>query len=551
MKRFIPLALLTLLLVVALTSITMPVSTPGAASAAVSVAAPALAPAAAPQPAQSAPPSPGVADLQTTLEGIYAQVNPSVVNIRVVESSQGMSPLIPQMPGFPNLPFQQPQGPQIQQGLGSGFVWDADGHIVTNNHVVDGATKISVTFSDGVTVPATVVGTDPASDMAVIQVDKNADKLVPVQLFDSNQLKVGQLVAAIGNPFGLQGTMTVGYVSGLGRTLPVSSNNGQQSQQGMQLGSYTIPNIIQTDASINPGNSGGVLVDDQGRVVGVTTAIERSGTGIGFAVPSAIVQKVVPALISTGHYDHPWIGISGTTLNPDLNSAMSLPAQQRGALVVQVLTNSPAAKAGVQGSSRQVTINGEQVEVGGDVIVAVNGQPVNNFDDVVTYLANNTQVGQAITLTVLRNGQQMTLNVTLEARPAATAQQPSANAATPTPGGAYLGILGQTLTSDLAQAMKLPANQAGVLIQQVQSGSPASAAGLRGSSQMVTISGQQVSIGGDVITAFNNQPVNTVQDLQGLIQNAKPGHQATLTVLRNGQSMTVTVTLAARPTSTP
>jgi S1-C subfamily serine protease len=338
-------------------------------------------------------------------------------------------------------------------------------------------------------------------------------------------------------------------VSGLGRTLPVSSN-GQQGQQGQQLGSYTIPDIIQTDASINPGNSGGVLVDDQGRVVGVTTAIERSGTGIGFAVPSAIMQKVVPALINTGHYEHAWLGISGTTLNPDLSSAMSLPAQQRGALVVEVLPNSPAAKAGVQGSTRQVTINGEQVQVDGDVIVAVGDQPVKNFDDVVTYLANSTQVGQTITLTVLRNGQQITLNVTLEARPSA-AQQPSSNAAAPTPGGTYLGIAGQTITAELAQAMKLPANQTGVLIQQVQTGSPADAAGLRASSQPATINGQQVLVGGDVITAFNSQPVNTVQDLQGFIQNAKPGDQVTLTLLRSGQQMTVTVTLAARPTSTP
>jgi 2-alkenal reductase len=412
MKRYISLAMVTLLVVFALSSFGLPGSVAGSAVA----AAPAPAPSAAPRLDPNAPPPAPVGALETTVEGIYAQVNPSVVNIRVVEQSQSNSPNFPQIPGFPNLPFQQPQGPQIQQGLGSGFVWDTEGHIVTNNHVVDGASKISVTFADGVTVPAKVVGTDPASDLAVIQVDKNADKLVPVQMFDSNQVKVGQLAIAIGNSFGLQGTLTVGYISGLGRTLPA----GSADQQGA---TYTIPGIIQTDAPINPGNSGGVLVDDQGRLIGVTAAIEQSSSGIGFVIPSATVQKVIPALINTGHYEHTWLGVSATTLNPDLNSAMNLPAQQRGALVVDVLPGSPAATAGLMGSTRPVTINGEQVQVGGDVIVAVNGQPVKTFDDVVTYLANNSQVGQTITLTVMRLGQQMTLNVTLEARP--SSNQPS------------------------------------------------------------------------------------------------------------------------------
>jgi len=411
MKRYISLAMLTLLLVLALSSFGMPGNVAGPA-----VAAPAPAPASAPKIDPSAPPPAPVSALETTVEGMYAQVNRSVVNIRVVEQAQSNSPNFPQIPGFPNMPFQQPQGPQIQQGLGSGFVWDTQGHIVTNNHVVDGATTIEVTFADGVTVPAKVVVTDVNSDLAVIQVDKNADKPVPVQVADSSQVKVGQLAVVIGNPFGLEGTLTVGYVSGLGRSLPVQATD----QQGA---SYIIPDIIQTDAPINAGNSGGVVVDDQGRVIGVTTAIQQSSSGIGFAVPSAMVQKVVPALINTGHYDHTWLGVSATTLNPDLNSAMKMSAQQRGALVVDVMPGSPADKAGLQGSTRQVIINGQQVQVGGDVIVAIDGKPVKTFDDVVTYLADSTQVGQTITLTVLRNGKQVTLNVTLDARPSTS--QPS------------------------------------------------------------------------------------------------------------------------------
>jgi serine protease Do len=354
-----------------------------------------------------------VAAIEATLENIYTQVNPSVVNIRVVQKQEVMFPTLPEIPGFPF--FNTPQGPQeyYSSGLGSGFVWDKAGDIVTNNHVISGADSISVTFEDGTAVSGKVIGSDPDSDLAVVKVDMPADQLQPVQLADSTQVRVGQLAVAIGNPFGLQGTMTVGFVSALGRLLPASSQTASGS-------TYSIPDVIQTDAAINPGNSGGVLVDSNGRVIGVTAAIESSGgsnAGIGFAIPSAIVQKVVPVLIKTGHYEHPWLGVSGLSLNPDIAKAMDLNPDQRGALIIDITPGSPADKAGLHGSDQQTTIDGEQVRIGGDIITAIDGQTVNTFDDVVTYLARSTEIGQTITLNILRQGKESQVKVTLVARP--------------------------------------------------------------------------------------------------------------------------------------
>ena len=301
--------------------------------------------AATPVAAQAPASADAVAALEGAFEQVYIQVNPSVVNIQISQTVDTTSLTLPEIPGFPQL--QIPEEPQTQQALGSGFVWDTLGHIVTNNHVVEGAEKISVTFYDGTTVPAEIVGTDPDSDLAVIKVDVPTDQLHPVQVADSTQVKVGELVIAIGNPFGLEGTMTMGIISALGRTLPAQS----ASVEGRY---YSIPDIIQTDAPINPGNSGGVLVDDTGQVIGVTAAIEsavQSSAGIGFVIPSQIVQKVVPALIETGHYDQPWIGISGTSMVPELATAMGLDTDQRGALVVDVTADGPADKAGLRAAT--------------------------------------------------------------------------------------------------------------------------------------------------------------------------------------------------------
>jgi serine protease Do len=491
-------------------------------------------PVATPVTVQSPDSTGAIAALEGALEQIYTRVNPSVVNIQVVETVTAFSS-IPQIPGFTT-----PSQPQTQQVLGSGFVWDTEGHIVTNNHVVEGADKISVTFYDGSTVPAEVTGTDPDSDLAVIKVDVPADRLQPVQMADSTQVKVGELAIAIGNPFGLQGTMTLGIISALGRTLPTESGTAQGQY-------YSIPDIIQTDAPINPGNSGGVLVDDTGNVIGVTAAIEsavQSSAGIGFVIPSQIVQKVVPALIETGHYDQPWIGISGTSLAPDLATAMGLAADQRGALVIDVVPGGPADEAGLLGSDRQVEIDGEATRVGGDVIVAVDGQPVQDFEDLIAYLANSTEVGQEIKLTVLRRGQEKTISLRLEARPESETQ--SSQPEDQTGGGAFLGIVGLTVTPEIAEAMDLPTNQGGVLVEQVQQGSPADEAELRGSFQPVTINGQQLLVGGDVIVAMDGQTIERFEDLSAFLQQAEPGQEVTLTVLRDGNQVEVSVTLAAR-----
>jgi serine protease Do len=332
----------------------------------------------------------------------------------------------------------------------------------------------------------------------------------------------------------------MGIISALGRTLPAQATAAQGQY-------YSIPDIIQTDAPINPGNSGGVLVDDTGKVIGVTAAIEsavQSNAGIGFVIPSQIVQKVVPALIETGRYDQPWIGISGTSLVSDLATAMGLAADQRGALVVDVTADSPAAQAGLLGSDRQVEINGQPARVGGDVIVAVDGHPVQDFEDLIAYLARSTEVGQTISLTVLRGGKEETIDLTLAARPSseASASQTESSGT----GGAYLGIVGLTVTPEIAQAMDLPADQGGVLVEQVQQGSPADEAGLRGSFQPATINGQQLLLGGDVIVAMDGQTIAGFEDLSALLQQAEPGQEAALTLLRDGNQVDVSVTLAAR-----
>jgi serine protease Do len=506
---------------------------PGAIQNATGSEAAVVDPVAMPMPVQAQPSSSSSAlsVFEGALESVYQQVSPSVVNIQVtIESSSLPSGLLP----FGGLP--QLQQPPTQSALGSGFVWDEQGHIVTNNHVVDGATRITVTFADGTSVDAQLVGADPDSDLAVIQVDVAADELHPVTTGDSTRVQVGQLAIAIGNPFGLQGTMTLGIISGLGRLLPVDNSSGP---------AYSIPDIIQTDAPINPGNSGGVLVDDQGRVIGVTSAIEspvQANAGVGFAIPSAIVNQVVPALIQEGHYDHPWLGIGGVTLTPDVAQAMDLPADQRGALVIAVTPDSPAAKAGLRGSDTEATVNGEAVPVGGDVIVAIDQQPVKAMDDLIGYLGRSTQVGQTVTLTVLRDGKEKQIDVTLAARPSETpAVQTPQEAST----GAVLGIQGMTLTPSVADAAGLDSAQQGVLVESVTQGSAADAAGLRGSYKEVTVDGQQIQVGGDIITAFDGQTVTGIQNLISLLGQARPGQQATLTVLRDGREIQIEVTLGA------
>jgi serine protease Do len=506
-----------------------------------------------PAPVENAVPAPVdpglLAAYQSTLVNIYEQVNPSVVNIQVsksaVPNASGSpefpffeSPDNPELPGIPNIP-ESPS--PFGQGLGSGFVWDEQGNIITNNHVIAGADEIEVTFADGTVVPAELIGADPDSDLAVIHVDLPSQQLIPVEVADSNQLRVGQLAIAIGNPFGLDGTMTVGIISALGRSLPASDN--------LSAGPvYRIPDVIQTDAPINPGNSGGVLLNDRGQVIGVTAAIEspvRANAGIGFVIPTAIVSRVVPQLISEGFYAHPYLGISGVSLYPDLAEAMKLEPQQKGALVGDVVADGPADKAGISGSSQQVTIDGFDIQVGGDVITAIDDQIINNMDDLIAFLSANTEVGQSVTLTVLRDGEEQQIEVNLEARPDNGNQIASLPEATRN--RAWLGIMGLSLTPDIAEEMDLSGDQGGVLIEQVQSGSPADQAGLQGSFTPVTIDGQEILIGGDVITAADGTSVTSVPELGELLQVAGIGEEVDLTVIRDGKEISVTVTLAEQP----
>jgi serine protease Do len=492
---------------------------------------------------------------ESALENIYTQVNPAVVSIRVVQqdtssgsnSNNGPFSNIPGFPffGTPGQNNNQPSAPQVSEALGSGFVWNKDGYIVTNNHVVSGANKIQVKFADGTTLAAKVIGTDPDSDLAVVKVDNPGFTLTPITMSGSTTVKVGQVAVAIGNPFGLENTMTTGIVSAVGRSLPANENNIDGT-------SFSIPDIIQTDASINPGNSGGPLVNDQGGLIGVNTAIassSNSNSGVGFAIPSTIVSKVIPELITNGKYEHPYLGISGASITPDIATAMKLNATQRGVLVEETTSNGPADKAGLYGSDVQTTIDGAPVNVGGDVIIAVDGTPVKTMDDLISYLADHTNINQKVTLTVLRNGKETSVDVTLEARPAqalvAQAVNPNANSNTQAP--VWLGIAGEPLTPEINKEMNLPNDQNGLLIEQVQSGSPADQAGLQGSFKPVLINGQRILIGGDVITAIDGKSLASFDDLQAYLQTAKPGQQVQLTILRNGKPQTLTATLAEHP----
>lgn len=346
---------------------------------------------------------------------IYEDVNPAVVHIRVVDNDGETINQMPefQFPGIPEIP-NMPQGIIPSQSIGSGFIIDKEGHIVTNNHVVSGAERIVVTFYDGTEVKAELVGTDTNADLAVIKVEVAPDDLTVVPLGSSADLKVGQITVAIGNPFGLKSSMTTGIVSGLGRMLDAS-------QSLTSTGStYSIPDIIQTDTAINPGNSGGPLLDLDGTVIGVNTAIQSASganSGVGYAVPVDIVKRIVPQLIEDGKVAYPWIGISGTTINADLSEAMDLDPGQKGVLVAEVVDDSPAEKAGLKGSSTTVKVDGYDVTVGGDVITAVDGRDVRVFDDLLGYLVMNTSVGDTIELQILRDGKEMTVELELEARP--------------------------------------------------------------------------------------------------------------------------------------
>ena len=291
-------------------------------------------------------------------------------------------------------------------GVGSGFVFDKNGHIITNEHVVQNSDIITVTFLDGRSYNAEVVGVDAATDIAVIKVNADPTLLKPIHIGDSSNLKVGMAVSAIGNPFGLSGTMTSGIVSALGRLLPQDTG-------------FSIPDVIQTDAAINPGNSGGPLLNSRAEVVGINTAIQSGTgefTGVGFSIPSNTIAKIVPKLISDGVFIHPWVGISGRDIDPALAATLNL-VDARGFLVVNVVEGSPADKAGLKGSDETKEVDGVEYPFGGDVILAVDGKVVRKIDDILIHLQRYKSVGDEMVLEVLRDGRVTNFVVELDERP--------------------------------------------------------------------------------------------------------------------------------------
>jgi S1-C subfamily serine protease len=350
----------------------------------------------APPPAHTVSDSNGGAE---SINQIYSQDAPGVVFIQATQKQ-------PQPQVFN--PFGAPGGSR-SVATGSGFVIDDSGRIITNAHVVDGSSDIQVKFGDsGQSYDAKVIGEDQSTDVAVIQVDAPANMLHPLALGDSANVEVGDQVVAIGNPFGLDRTATAGIVSAVQRE--ISSPNG-----------FTIENAIQTDAPINPGNSGGPLIDAAGRVIGINSQIESGGSGqgnvgIGFAVPINTAKQISQQLIANGEVQHAFLGISGSDLTSDVAKVLNLNVDS-GAIVQSVVPNSPAAQAGIEAGNASMTVNGQRVKAGGDVIVAADGKPVHTMSDVIAAV-DSKQPGDDMQLTVVRNGQQRDVTVQLSERPA-------------------------------------------------------------------------------------------------------------------------------------
>ncbi|MEL7626857.1 MAG: trypsin-like peptidase domain-containing protein [Anaerolineaceae bacterium] len=333
---------------------------------------------------------PEFTSLDGSLEALYETLSPGVVSIQYTTDTGG--------------------------GQGTGFVYDKEGHIITNYHVASDATELEVHFPSGLKVFGTVIGSDLDSDLAVVKVDVDPSELVPLPLGDSNAIKVGQTVVAIGNPYGLSGTMTMGIISARGRVL----DSMRQTESGTF---YSAGDTIQTDALINPGNSGGPLINLNGEVIGVNRAIQTAGTsvtggavntGIGFAISSNTVKRVVPSLIEKGSYAYPYLGLSSfSSMSLAMIQELDLP-QSTGAYVANVVAGGPADKAGIKGGSQPTTVQG--LAKGGDLIIAVDGVEVKDFSDLMSYLVLNTSVGDEIVLTVIRSGKTMDIPVTLGQR---------------------------------------------------------------------------------------------------------------------------------------
>jgi len=443
--------------------------------------------------------------------------------------------------------------------LGSGFIFDTSGHIITNDHVVRNRSfndtntnntninNVTVTFLDERSFKAKIVGSDPFSDLAVLQIENPQNQsMVPLVLSNSSEVKIGEHVIAIGNPFGLSGSMTEGIVSGLGRVIPSQNPEGPPGPELMPdeenrlvpPTSFSIPEIIQTDAAINPGNSGGPLLNLKGQVIGINSAIfslTGAYTGVGFAIPASTLQRVVPVLISEHSYKHPWIGISGVDLNEEIASAMKLNTT-KGFLVIDTSPGGPAAKAGIQGGDKMVEINGRETNLFGDVIVKIDNQNVSKIDDILIYLEQQKKVGQSVNLTVIRDGKLETINVVLAERPFRLDVEPL-----------WLGIDGIDMDEQIAS--ELMVNQStGILVVGIISDGPADKAGLEGGYRITDINGTQIELGGDIIITADNQTIENLRDMSTYISNNKvEGDTISLGILRDGKPQEIEVTLEARP----
>ena len=354
-----------------------------------------------------------VAAFEEVLGRIHDKALPSVVRIVVAQtvSTDELGQDFNFPFGAPG-PLPESDSPRdffFRNGEGSGFVWSEEGHIVTNQHVVADADRVTVIFPDGLELIAEVLGTDPDSDLAVLKVDVPAGGLVPIEIGDSSDVRVGQLAVAIGNPFGQEFTTTTGIVSAVGRT--IRSGNTQ----------FSIPQVIQTDAPINPGNSGGPLLDRHGRVIGINTQIiSRTGasTGIGFAVPINAAKQVIPELIENGEFEYAWLGISGNTLRPEIAELMDVPSETRGALVIDLARSGPAEASGLAGADRTEETAIGLAPVGGDIIVGIDGSGIESMNDLITYLIENSRPGDKIAVDVIRDGgEKATIEVVLGTRP--------------------------------------------------------------------------------------------------------------------------------------
>jgi S1-C subfamily serine protease len=429
------------------------------------------------------------------------------------------------------------QIPQDDVALGSGFVYDQDGHIITNYHVITDPNNVEVTFVDGDSYPAKVIGQDPYSDIAVLQITDDGfhKQIPPLNAANSSTLQVGEQVIAIGNPFGLSGTLTSGVISQMGRVLP------------NDITGYSISNIIQTDAAINPGNSGGPLLNSKGEMVGMNTAIfSNTGlySGVGFAIPSNMVQKVVSSLLKNGSYEHPYMGISGITLSPEISNASHL-NDTKGILVVDITADSPADKAGMRGGDVLTSLDGQDIRLGGDIIVAVDNQSVRAMEDLLSYLEEQKAVGENIELTVIRDGKTEHIDLGLSARPSQGTEDKSQPNQTPEQlkERPALGINGINMTPDLAERMNLTQSQKGFLIEDIISGGPADLAGIRGGYKVANINGSDINLGGDIVVGIDEKVVNTIQDIQAYLDTKTVGETVQLQIMREGQEITIPLKL--------